>query len=270
MIDAALKLAAQGFAVFPCQPKSKIPATRNGFYDASTNPATIKRWLASSQDYNIAVRTGMASHCWVFDCDQTASLEKLVSESGPLPLTRQSQGNRGRHFWFRTDVPVFCGNSRIAPGLDVKGDGGYVVAPPSVHPDGPVYRWLNDAPLASAPGWLLKLARQRPKPQAITKLGHNGLPVTAGRYGQTALDLKELASTPNGARNEQLNKKAFNLFQLVAGGELGANEVQAALIAACERNGLIAEDGRNAVLNTIRSGARAGMQYPRTRNGRCR
>jgi hypothetical protein len=135
-----------------------------------------------------------------------------------------------------------------------------------------VYRWLNDAPLASAPGWLLKLARQRPQPQAITKLGHNGPPVTAGRYGQTALDreVKELANTPNGARNEQLNKKAFTLFQLVAGGELGANEVEAALIAACERNGLIAEDGRNAVLNTIRSGARAGMQYPRTRNGRGR
>jgi hypothetical protein len=70
-----------------------------------------------------------------------------------------------------------------------------------------------------------------------------------------------------GGRNRQANRTAFSLNQLVAIGELSSAEVERALIGACERNGLLAEDGMRQCLATIRSGARAGMQHPRRRPG---
>jgi Bifunctional DNA primase/polymerase, N-terminal len=270
MIDHALKYAAQGFAVFPCWPRTKKPATRRGFYEATTNPAALRRWFSGVQQYNIAVRTGMASHCWILDVDDPASLENVVAKYGPLPLTRQSQASRGVHYWWRTDVPVFCGNSRIAAGLDVKGDGGFIMVPPSVHPNGSIYRWLNDAPLVVAPDWLLALARKRPEPNLVLERSsrkHNGPP---GSYGAAALEseIKALASAPRGTRNPQLNCTSFRLHQLVAGDELSRDEVEACLIEACKANGLWADDGPRQVMATIRSGACAGLQHPRARGPR--
>lgn len=166
-----------------------------------------------------------------------------------------------------------CSASRVGEGIDAKGCGGYVVAPPSIHPSGAVYRWLNDAPIVAAPVWLIELARTRPqKPvseQALEGIRrqHNG-PV--GRYGAAALDreIEALASTAAGSRNHALNRASFSLYQLVAGGELDGSEVEQRLFEAARANGLLQEDGLRQVLATIRSGARAGLQCPRSRSGR--
>jgi hypothetical protein len=69
-------------------------------------------------------------------------------------------------------------------------------------------------------------------------------------------------------RNASLNRAAFNLFQLVAGGELPESGIIDHLVAACERNGLLADDGLYAVMATINSARRAGLQYPRARSRR--
>ena len=74
-----------------------------------------------------------------------------------------------------------------------------------------------------------------------------------------------LAAVAPGSRNNALNRAAFALFQLVAGGELERDEVIEHLIDACHRNGLVQDDGLPSVLATIHSGARAGMQHPRSR-----
>src|SRR5262249_40959748 len=154
-------LAADGLAVFPCIARTKQPATRRGFYDATTNPATIRRWFAGGQEYNLAVRTGMASGIWVLDVDDETSLDELTAKHGPIPTTRQSQSSRGRHFWFRCDSPIQSSASRVAPGIDVKGDGGYIMAPPSIHESGIVYQWLSNEPITCAPDWLVNLTRAR-------------------------------------------------------------------------------------------------------------
>jgi hypothetical protein len=73
---------------------------------------------------------------------------------------------------------------------------------------------------------------------------------------------------PNTGRNNQLNRAAFSLGQLIAGGELDHGEVERRLVEAATENGLVADDGMRSVLATIRSGAGAGMVHPRTRNGR--
>jgi Bifunctional DNA primase/polymerase, N-terminal len=244
-----------------------VPATARGFYDASTNPATIRR-LFGNGDRNMAVRTGPESGCWVFDVDNQESYVRLIAECGPLPLTRQSQSSRGVHYWFRMGLPVPCSTGRIAKGLDVKGTGGYVMAPPSVHEDGPTYRWLNDAPLIEAPPWLLRLTRKpEPPAAAIARIGHNRPPSTPGVYGGAARDneIEALSRQTKPGRNHALNKASFRLHQLVAGGELDGGDVEQRLIEAATANGLVQEDGLRQVLKTIRSGARAGMKFPRSR-----
>jgi hypothetical protein len=275
LLAAALDYAACGFMVFPCQPESKEPACEHGFKDATANPARLRRWFGSSQN-NIAIATGMVSGIWMLDIDGdlgATTLAELEARHGALPATLTSISSSGCHLWFRADGELQCSAGRIGAGLDVRADGGYAMAPPSVHPDGPTYRWLNDRPPARAPRWLIELARKpEPKPAAIpprcTFFSSSGI----SSYARAALEreINELSKTPAGRRNHALNRASFALHQLVAGGELDGGEVQRRLIDAATANGLMTDqrDGPRSVMRTIASGARAGMQSPRNRRGR--
>jgi Bifunctional DNA primase/polymerase, N-terminal len=276
-IAAVLYLASLGFAVFPCWPWSKHPATPRGFYNATTNPATLRRWWLANPDFNIAIRTGIASGVWVLDIDGDAgatAVAKLEAEHGPLPDTLISATSNGCHLWFCYTCPITSSQGRIARGLDVCGDRRYAMAPPSVHPDGPIYRWLNDRRPAVAPEWLVGITRN-PQPSISERaLGAMAVPSPPGcsdAYGKAALDqeISILTNTPKGARNRALNRASFSLHQLVAGGELDSAEVQQRLIEAATANGLMSDpdDGPRRVALTIASGARAGLQHPRNRRG---
>jgi hypothetical protein len=232
----------------------------------------IRRWFGGTVRYNIAIRTGLASGAWVLDVDHRhggfASLDALEQQHGRLPPTRRCKTANGVHLWWRaTGGPIQCSESRVGEGLDVKADGGYVMAPPSVHPDGPIYAWDNDESLATAPDWLIKLTRKpAPAPFKLPPRTHNGPP---GAYGAAALqrEIEALANTPKRQRNIALNKASFCLHQLVAGGELDGADVERELLAAADANGLMADpdDGPRKVLATIRSGMRAGLQHRRSR-----
>jgi Bifunctional DNA primase/polymerase, N-terminal len=268
----ALDYAAAGLAVFPLAYRSKVPLARSrGLHDATTNPATLRRWFGRGESYNIAIRTGAASGgVWVLDVDDDSSLRALELEHGGLPSTRTSQSSRGIHLWWRTNAPIQCSDSRVAKGLDVKGDGGSIIAPPSVHPDSTIYRWLTDAPIGPAPEWLVDLTRKRPptisqRAVAAIKRPFNG----PSNYGNAALEdeIAQLANTAPGARNHALNKASFCLHQLVAGGELDEAEVERRLLEAAAANGLMADpnDGPTKTRRTIESGRAAGLQQPRRR-----
>jgi|tagenome__1003787_1003787.scaffolds.fasta_scaffold20962856_3 hypothetical protein len=266
---AALAYAARGWAVLPCVVGGKEPAISRGFHQATLNPATIAR-LWRAQDYNIGVRTGAASGVWVLDVDGDVgreSLKTLETAHGPLPRTAVSVTRHGFHLWFEYNEPIPSSVARVAPGIDVRGDGGYCVAPPSVHPTGHVYEWTNDPStcvLALAPEWLVRRTRTRPHVERAPIAMLQGHP---GAYGQAALDgeIAILEAAPRGTRNNALNLAAFKLFQLVAGGELDREHVLAALVEACHTNGLAA-DGMRAVLATIRSAEGAGLRQPRSRS----
>jgi Bifunctional DNA primase/polymerase, N-terminal len=272
----ALDYATRGWSVFPCKPRTKEPACPRGFYAATTNPATIRRWWFADATYNIGIRTGIASGVWVFDIDGdggATAVGRLEAEHGPLPETLTSVTSNGCHLWFRYDSPISCNaDGRVGRCLDVRGDGGYVLAPPSLHPEGPRYRWTNDRPLATAPGWLIKLTRKQTiSERAIATMRvplHRG---GGSHYGQAALEyeIAKLAHTPPGSRNHALNKASFALHQLVAGDELNAAEVRARLVEAATANGLMSDpdDGPRSVMATIASGARAGLLHPRNRRG---
>ena len=277
LLAAALDYAGgNGWSVFPLWPRSKEPACKHGFKNATRNPATIRRYWLAQPEVNIGIATGIVSGVWVLDSDGSDGEDTL----GHLGIryrsisTLISETARGHHHWFLTDGPIQSSVGRVGLGLDVRGDGGYVLAPPSVHPDGPVYRWINDLPIAPAPDWLVALTRKRPtiSERAIATmrvpLQHCAAP---GAYGKAALEyeIEELANTLPGARNHALNRASFSLHQLVAGGELNQAEVFSRLIEAAHANGLMSDpnDGPRKVELTIRSGARAGMQHPRTRGG---
>ena len=166
---------------------------------------------------------------------------------------------------------------RLGPCIDVRGDGSYAMAPPSLHPDGPTYRWVNDAGVAAiAPDWLIALTRARPTisvraTQALANHRRLAASVTPDAYGQAALDgeIEVLIKAPQGTRNHALNQASFSLYQLVGGGELADGEVHTRLVDAATANGLWNDpnDGPRSVLRTIASGRRAGLLHPRNRGG---
>jgi hypothetical protein len=163
----ALALARRGFSVHPCRPRSKLPATARGCKDATADPETIERWWQNNPDYNIAIATGGSSYIFIVDVDgleAEAELRKLESRYGGLPPTVEVITARGRHLYFEwPNRMVRNSASKVGPGLDVRGEGGYGLAPPSVHPSGRRYAWSVDGAdtPAAAPEWLLNAAADK-------------------------------------------------------------------------------------------------------------
>jgi hypothetical protein len=168
LVCTALGLARRGRAVFPCLPRDKRPATPRGFKDATTDPDKVREWWRHEPNFNVGVATGAVSGLFVVDIDgldAEAHLRKLETELGKLPSTVEVITARGRHVYFRMPgCPVPNTAGKIAAGIDVRGDGGYVLAPHSIHPSGRAYAWSVDTgdTIATAPDWLLaKVTRRR-------------------------------------------------------------------------------------------------------------
>jgi hypothetical protein len=145
--------------------KAKEPACEGGCRSATVDRDTICQWWRFEPSYNIGVATGQASGIFCIDIDSfeaEARLAKLEAEHGKLPNTVEAITARGRHLYFRyqQDRPVRNSTGKIAPGIDTRGEGGYILAPPSVHPSGRVYAWSVDSAnaFAEAPTWVLDRA----------------------------------------------------------------------------------------------------------------
>lgn len=190
LLSAALDHAARGRPVFPCW-ADKRPRTPNGFKDATTDPGQIRQWWTRWPDALIGMPTGAPSRVIALDVDNDrdtgrdgdASLAALVAAHGPLPETVESLTPRGgRHLLFLHPGPghrVKCSTSEIGPALDVRGDGGYIILPPSRLPDGRGYEWEGSSDpeeghrAAAAPDWLLALVTEpdHPKPAPVPPSG---------------------------------------------------------------------------------------------------
>lgn len=209
--------------MFPCKPKGKAPATAHGCKDATTDAARVETWWNGDASYNIGIATGGGVVVLDVDTDHAAgkygdeTLEELERQYGPLPETWQSlTGGGGVHYYFRCDDPALTVGTGIAPGLDYRGAGGYVIAPPSVHESGREYTWEaghapGSTPMAALPEWLhtlmLKGRGKPPEPR-------NELPA------------KEEARIPEGERNDAL----FRLACFLRGKGMSEMGITAALL----------------------------------------
>jgi hypothetical protein len=268
-LNAALDYASRAIPVFPCDPDTKKPLTPNGFKNASTDPKVITGWWRHWPAAMLATPTGKISGCVVLDVDQDkekgkdgeASLSALLEREGPLPETAvQVTPRGGRHFFFaHPGHKVKNSADEIGNGLDVRGDGGYIILAPSSRPDGGAYRWLRDpkdVDLAPIPEWLLNLVAPSEPGKRKKRNGRS-------QYADAALnaEVEKVRAARVGQRNDILNTAAFNLGQLVGSGLLDRAEVEMALRAAA--SSLIADDGADTVEATIASGITSGMAQPR-------
>ncbi len=182
MLECALAYAKCGWAIFPLTPGMKIPlAGSNGFKDASTDPETINRWWSEHPTANIGLATGKPSAVWVIDVDMKkgkdgkASLKAFAaSHPGVPPMTKRVRTpSGGVHLYVAyDDTDPVRSRADILVGVDIRGDGGYVVLPPS-KTDAGEYTWAPGAdstPVAVATSWYAALPRHTNERRAV--FGH--------------------------------------------------------------------------------------------------
>ncbi len=284
LVEVALRYATHGWPVVPlhtprasgcschardCGSPGKHPRTVRGLRDASTDLDLIRTWWARWPHANLGVATGTASGLMVLDVDLPdgpASLARLVADRGRLPETcEQRTGSGGRQLLFAHPGQPVSNRARLLPGIDVRGDGGYIVVPPSTHACGGRYQWTGRIPPAAPPRWLLELV-DRTRTSEVPSVELAAPPQAHGsreqRYAASALhrELTRLTSAAVGSRNDTLNRAAFNLGQLTAAGLLDCDHVAAELERVATGIGL----GPAETRRTIASGLAAGLEHPRT------
>jgi hypothetical protein len=164
-LQDAIEYGKYGWAVFPLLPRSKAPACPGGFHDAVKDEAAIRALWGNRTNLNLGIATGDISGFWVLDIDADKggqqSLEELENKYGSLPHTLTSRtGGGGTHFLFKMPkgYSIGCTIAKIARGIDTRGNGGYIAAPPSIHPTGTNYAWDSDGEnISDAPLWLIRL-----------------------------------------------------------------------------------------------------------------
>lgn len=245
LASAALDYAEQGFPVFPCNPQNKRPLTENGFLDACTNPTVVSGWWQRFPDAMIGLPTGTASGVWVLDIDDP---EAFAAKAPPLPVTRKAITGKGYHLYWQYGEdevrnaqrhPVRGWPFPALPGAEVRGEGGYVILPPSRHPSGRLYQWAQDGDPIPAPADLVRLMK---RPTAIShevpSEARTG-PLRDNRsidsaYGLAALqrESEAILHAVDGEQECALNEASLKIGSLVAGGELSLQTARARLVGA--------------------------------------
>lgn len=247
-------LTRWGFSVFPLKARDKRPSMRwEEFQSRLPSDDELRRWSAASST-NAAIVTGSISGVIVLDTD-SAEADAEVARLG-VPETPTARTSKGRHYYFAHPGGQVRNFARKLDGCDLRGDGGYVVAPGSTHPSGHLYAWErtpDEVPFAPAPAWLLELTRKPAAP--ASNVG------TFSPYVEKAVDaeLSTLRRAGEGTRNNTLNRCAYNLGQLVGGGALDQVTAERHLLGTALAIGLSEEEARR----TIASGLASGLASPR-------
>jgi hypothetical protein len=167
---AASAYLRRSWSVIPLRPRSKLPAIPwEQYQEKRADAEMLARWLRQWPQLNIGIVTGAVSRLVVIDIDRRhggfESLAALERFHGALPATVEAEtGGGGRHLYFVCPPAPPRNKAALAPGIDLRGEGGIVVAPPSLHPSGQRYCWRpghdpGSLPLAMLPHWLAELAR---------------------------------------------------------------------------------------------------------------
>ncbi|MDQ2839330.1 MAG: bifunctional DNA primase/polymerase [Actinomycetota bacterium] len=256
-----------------CAHPAKHPLIKDGTRSATVSVGQVRDWWRYWPWAGIGIVTGARSQLVVVDVDprhgghDTLGLLVERRELSAATLTART-GSGGLHLCYRLPAGHKAANTsgRLpgvgdTPGIDVRGDGGYIVAAPSSHRSGDRYRWDPHSPtMWAAPGCTLHVQRRPPSEGAGGARG-----VAGSGYAQRAVhgELARLATAVDGVRNDTLNRAAFSLGTLIGAGGLNRPDVESALAGAADAAGIpVGEAAR-----TIRSGLDAGESRPRHRDG---
>lgn len=225
----------------------------------------ILTWFDKRSQVNIGIVTGKISGLVVLDIDNEEAF-KEAKKRGLNQNTPCTQSKRGLHFYFKHpgyDLSNFVGK---LPDMDLRADGGYIIAPPSLHPDGVFYAWRikpDTHLLADLPEWIIDLAKPQPAPAPtrpqLTVI-HGSAKGTAYGLAALASEVQNVLNAGEHLRNKTLNNAALKCGHLVAGGELDRAEVEQALYDAALQIGLTDTESRG----TIQSGLQKGLTEPRS------
>lgn len=174
-LDAALLYAARGWRVIPVAPGQKRPPFKEWQKLATCDIDTIRRWWTMRPDYGVGIATGAESGLYVVDIDDTDDKAGSTSwaELGlEIETVEAVTGSGGRHLLFRirSDDQLPNTSNKLGRYIDTRGEGGFIVAPPTVHPNGQPYRWraghrFDQIELAELPDELRTLLEPEPEPE---------------------------------------------------------------------------------------------------------
>jgi Bifunctional DNA primase/polymerase, N-terminal len=260
MIEHAIKWVDRGFAVFPCLPRDKTPEWRlvprdkgpdgvpiegtGGCKKSTRDKTLIREWWSKCPKSNIGVATGDGS--FVVDLDGSEAQHWFVNSCGrhgAADPTLTVKTARGWHLYFWAACEVPCSGSRIAPHVDVRGTGGYVIGAPSIHPDGHAYKIVRDLPVAEAPRWLTDLALPDPVPERppMPPLAQMG---EGAQIRALAGIIRIVATASEGQRNRITFWAACRLGEMVRDGLISAGRAEDILIQAAASAGISHKEAR--------------------------
>ncbi len=281
-LELAQHYVGQGWPVFPCRSHAeenvdqatgeiitlgeKTPLTPNGFKGATRFPRIIERWWSDWPDAAVGLPTGEKTGFFALDIDNKPGgangfdwLAEMEAEHGPLPDTaRVTSPNGGLHIYFKYVVGT-RNRGALGAGVDIRSEGGYVLAAGSTMANGRSYKWETDTrEIADAPAWLLDLLLPKSAP-AHTQYSLSA--ATNNAYVDAAVDreLADLAGAPMGTRNNALNDAAFSIGTIVGAGALSEAEARALLQDVARGWGR----DWSRCCKTIENGLKAGIQNPR-------
>lgn len=274
MLTAALRYAALGRSVIPLLARDKRPAIKwQEFQSRRATEEEIRGWWRQWPNANIGIVTGKISNLVVIDIDgeQGIAWIKSVPDFAKLQTPVVKTG-KGFHFYLSHPGEKTSNFAGREPGVDFRGDGGYVAAPPSVHPSGALYQFQpgfdESVDAAPAPAAVVALLTKAGAAASSNVLNFAEAPrqrtsetAPVDKYVASAVDreIGRVTAADEGTRNGTLNEAAFSLGQFVGAGQATKSEVERRLLMAATRSGLPEREARA----TIESGLTAGIQQPR-------
>jgi len=290
--QAALHYSAEGFSVLPCKGKRPALSSWKQGQTVRANGHDIQNWHQQGFLQNVGIICGeISGNLVVIDLD---GLDAVTAFHERFPdwmrqtLRIKTGSGRGEHLYFRVaEMPDNLNVRTDLGGFEIRGNGMYVIAPPSIHPDtNQLYKVEHFTDIAKVDNlleislWFNALKKKQDRKettnngagslegnQSIAKPYSDKLRSSAQeKWAQAALDgeIKRVQSAGAGERNTTLNKAAFALGQLVGSNALDQARVESALVSAAASIGLVKDDGEHSVRKTIASGLLAGTLQPRS------
>ena len=247
-LENALQYAGYGWSVFPVDPGGKKPLVR-WRDESSSDPERVTEMWGLMPNANIGIDCGK-SGLVVIDVDDIAAVKDLSEKFGFDPSADETlvarTGRGGLHIYYRAgEEEVRNSASKIADHVDIRGAGGYVVAPPSMHESGNNYEWLKKRSPKPIPEALVHAFNYREEPKPIV------LPPERAheKWGLAILAAEAFAveTSKPGERNNQLNKSAFLVYGAVKGGHLDQNLAEMRMLQAAVHVGLTEDEARRTL-----------------------